>query len=81
MSDKVIPPINPKIIDEFRTYFENQIGELFPEDKVCVLLSGGIDSTLMGLVCHHLGKKVVGVSYQLEKEKTSIVLGHPIHLI
>ena len=40
MSDKVIPPINPKIIDEFRTYFENQIGELFPEDKVVLLVVG-----------------------------------------
>lgn len=90
MSDKVIPPINPKIIDEFRTYFENQIGELFPEDKVCVLLSGGIDSTLMGLVCHHLGKKVVGVSYQLEKEEnidcvrssnTSDLMGWDFHRV
>ena len=37
MSDKVIPPINPKIIDEFRTYFENQIGELFQKANLCVV--------------------------------------------
>ena len=41
----------------------------FKEDKVCVLLSGGSDSTLISLICKSLGKKVVSVSFELEGMK------------
>jgi DNA-cytosine methyltransferase len=90
MSNKVIPQINPKIIDKFRTFFERKISTLCKEDRVCILLSGGIDSTLMGLVSHHIGKKVVGVSYQIEKEEnidcvrssnTSEIMGWEFHRV
>ena len=68
MSNSVIPPIDQCIIDEFKNYFETEINNRFPEDNVCILLSGGIDSTLLGLVCHHLGKNVTSISYQLDNE-------------
>ena len=67
---KKIPPIPNDVIRKFKGYFDRTITKLVPEDRVCVLLSGGIDSTLMGLVSHHLGKEVVGVSYQLEKNES-----------
>lgn len=38
----------------------------FPEDDVCLLLSGGTDSTLMGLVASELGKTVHTTSFRLE---------------
>ena len=68
MYNKVNQPIDQIIIDEFRNYFETEISNRFSEDNVCILLSGGIDSTLLGLVCHHLGKKVTTVSYQLDNQ-------------
>ena len=84
MSDR-IKPIPKSTIDTIRNHFEKRLSDLFEgEERVCVLLSGGIDSTFMGLVSHHVGKKIVSVSYQLEgiydegcqrAENTSSVMG------
>ena len=42
------------------------IKEQFPEDEVCLLLSGGSDSTVVGLVADELGKKIHSISFHLE---------------
>lgn len=33
-------------------------------NKICIALSGGVDSTLIGLVAHHLGLEVTAISYK-----------------
>lgn len=38
----------------------------FVEDRVCLFLSGGADSTLVGLIADSLGKKVSAISYELD---------------
>ena len=47
MSNSVIPPIDQCIIDELRSVLENEVSNQFNEEKVCLLLSGGMDSTLL----------------------------------
>lgn len=42
------------------------ISEQFPENEVCLLLSGGADSTVVGLVAEELGKKITSISYHLD---------------
>jgi DNA-cytosine methyltransferase len=42
------------------------ISEQFPENEVCLLLSGGADSTVVGLVADELGKKITSISYHLD---------------
>lgn len=38
----------------------------FLEDRICLFLSGGADSTLVGLIADSLGKKVTAISYELD---------------
>ena len=59
MSNSVIPPIDQCIIDELRSVLENEVSNQFNKEKVCLLLSGGMDSTTLGLVSHHIGKQIV----------------------
>ena len=44
------------------------INEQFPEEEICLLLSGGADSTLVGLVADELGKKVHSISFRLNDQ-------------
>ena len=68
MSNSVTPPIDQCIIDELRSVLENEVSNQFNKEKVCLLLSGGMDSTTLGLVSHHIGKQIVSVSFELEGE-------------
>jgi DNA-cytosine methyltransferase len=52
--------------DRLRAVLLDYVGGEFPDDKVCVLLSGGADSTVVALAAHHLGKKVTAISYRLD---------------
>lgn len=42
------------------------IATQYKENEVCLLLSGGPDSTLVGLVANELGKKVTSISFCLD---------------
>ena len=44
---------------------EDHIRNNISDDKVAVLLSGGVDSISVGLAAHHAGKKVHAYSFQL----------------
>ena len=44
---------------------EDHIRKNVTDDKVAVLLSGGVDSISVGLAAHHAGKKVHAYSFQL----------------
>ena len=90
MSNKVIQPIDQSIIDELQSNLETELRHQFKEDKICLLLSGGIDSTLVGLVGHHIGKKITSISFELEgtqnidcqtSEKTSQIMGWDFHKV
>lgn len=52
--------------DNLREVLEHHIKADFHDDKVCVLLSGGADSTVVAMSAHHLGKMVTAISYRLE---------------
>ena len=63
-------PDQPMITDhrrkeQLRDTLNALIESDFPEDRVCVLLSGGADSTVVALAAHHLGKQVCAISYRL----------------
>ena len=73
-----------EIKDQLRLLINTQ----FPEDEICLLLSGGSDSTVVGLVANELGKKVHSISFQLEGQcswdfqtakNTSVQLGWTFH--
>jgi DNA (cytosine-5)-methyltransferase 1 len=44
----------------------NIVKENFPEPEICLFLSGGADSILIGLIADELGKKINAISYELE---------------
>ena len=52
--------------DRLRAVLTDYIGRQFSDDRVCVLLSGGADSTVVALAAHHLGKQVTAISYRLD---------------
>jgi len=54
--------------NEIKEQLRNIIGEQFPEKEVCLLLSGGADSTLVGLVADELGKEVHSISFRLNEQ-------------
>ena len=56
-------------VSDMRTSLLNVISEISPEDEVCILLSGGADSTVVGLASHILDKKITAISFELD--------GHP----
>ena len=59
--------IDEQLKNKFRIVLEEIISQsVTSRDEVPVLLSGGCDSTLVGFVLHSLGKKIVGISYELE---------------
>ena len=60
------PEIAPEIINNLRDNLSKVIKNEFENDDVCLLLSGGADSTLVGLSAHHLGKKIHAISYQMD---------------
>jgi DNA-cytosine methyltransferase len=59
----------PRWITKVRSSIVDAIQSEVPEKDVCVLLSGGGDSSVVGFACHYLGKNVTAVSYELK--------GHP----
>ena len=68
----------------FRGYLKERVSNSVSGNEAPVLLSGGADSTLVALIAHELGKKVIGISYELEgtinpdctkAEKTCDVMG------
>lgn len=76
--------------NEVREILLKRIQNDFPEDRVCLLLSGGTDSTVLGLVCRELGKDVVTVSFELDgypnwdcetSDRTSEILGFEFHKV
>lgn len=69
---------------ELTRNLQQVIGELCPANDVAILLSGGADSTVVGLAAHHLGKTVHSFSFRMEgidswdfnqAQKTSETLG------
>ena len=73
-----------EIKDQLRLLITTQ----FPEDEICLLLSGGTDSTVVWLVASELGKKVHSISFHLEGQNswdfqtaknTSVQLGWTFH--
>lgn len=54
------------MFDKVKSILEIRISEDFPENEICLLLSGGADSTMVGLVAHYLGKKVTSISFELD---------------
>lgn len=42
------------------------VSEMFPVDDVALFLSGGIDSTTVGLACHHAGKRVHAYTFDVD---------------
>jgi len=55
-----------EIKDQLRFLINTQ----FPEDEICLLLSGGTDSTVVGLVANEIGKKVHSISFRLEGQNS-----------
>jgi len=60
--------IEKTTINNLRKTLDAVLVEQVKEDTICVLLSGGADSTLVALAAHHLGKKIHALSYQLGEE-------------
>lgn len=50
---------------KIRRALESFVEKHLPDDEVAVLLSGGADSTVVALCAHHLGRKVVAISFRL----------------
>ena len=50
--------------NRLRDNLKSQIKRDFPSNDVCLLLSGGADSTLLGLVAHSVGKDVHAISFE-----------------
>ncbi len=42
------------------------VSDMFPVDDVALFLSGGIDSTTVGLACHHAGKRVHAYTFDVD---------------
>ena len=53
-------------VSDMRSTLLDLISETSPENRVCILLSGGSDSTVVGLSSHTLGKKVTSLSFELD---------------
>lgn len=64
MSDQSVI-VDQKRKENLTASLNNLINSDFPEERVCVLLSGGADSTVVALAAHHLGKQVCAISYRL----------------
>jgi len=78
------------MFNKVKNILQKSIGEDFPEDNVCLLLSGGSDSTVVGLSTHHLGKKITSISFELDgypswdcetSQKTSELMGWDFHKV
>ena len=52
-------------MSKLKTNLLNIINENFPESEICLFLSGGSDSILVGLIADELGKKINAISYEL----------------
>ena len=74
--------------NEVKETLKSLISKSFPEEEVCLLLSGGPDSTLVGLVADDLRKNITALSFHLENqitwdfktaEKTSSLMGWSFH--
>ena len=50
--------------NKLKRNLQSQIKDDFPSNDVCLLLSGGADSTLLGLVAHSLGMQVHAISFE-----------------
>ncbi len=56
--------ISAQRTNRLRQNLQSQIKRDFPNTNVCLLLSGGADSTLLGLVAHSVGKDVHAISFE-----------------
>ena len=87
----VLDKLQQDIIKEIRSQFVKMSYLSKSSDgRVCIGLSGGVDSTLIGLVGQHIGLEVVAISYEREghispdmkqAEKTCKILGWELHKV
>jgi hypothetical protein len=75
-------------MDQLRRNICKVVAELCPEDNVAVLLSGGADSTVVGMAAQELGKEVHSFSFKMDgidswdfdqAQRTSDILGWTFH--
>ncbi len=89
LGDEEIENLQIQMVREIRAQFV-KMGYLSNnhDGRICIGLSGGVDSTLIALVAHHLGLKVHAISYErsgypnpdfTQAKKTSKIMGWKFH--
>ena len=84
--------LQEEIKNEIRNQFVKMgfLSDTNKDKSVCLALSGGVDSTLLGLVLHHMGLKVNAITYyregyeskDLDQSKTTCqIMGWKLHLV
>jgi len=82
--------VSSEVISQLRGCLSNTINESIQHHQTALLLSGGADSTLVGLAAHHLGKSVTAISFQIEgiknidcevAERTAQTMGWQFHRV
>ena len=75
-------------MDQLKQNICDAVAELCPEDRVALLLSGGADSTVVGMAAQALGKEVHSFSFKMDgidswdfdqAQRTSDILGWSFH--
>ena len=75
-------------MDQLKQNICDAVAELCPEDSVALLLSGGADSTVVGMAAQALGKEVHSFSFKMDgidswdfdqAQRTSDILGWSFH--